>query len=76
MNHSAKRRSAVRKCVFFCVSFFCRRVSVVFRSCRTVKMTDEKEQRICPTNFVSNSARQLRKHTECLKKHLLIMRYT
>jgi hypothetical protein len=41
MNHSAKRRSAVRKC-FFC-AFFCV-VLVLF--CKTAKMTDVNEQRI------------------------------
>ena len=46
MNPSAKRRSAVRKCVIFC-TFLCRRVSVVLRTYRTAKMTYVKEQRIC-----------------------------
>jgi hypothetical protein len=58
MNHSAKQRSAVQKCVFFC-AFLWRHVSAALRSYRPAKMTDVKELYQCRRGLLRRKWRRI-----------------
>jgi hypothetical protein len=73
MNHSAKQYSAVRTCTFFCAFLWCC-VHAVWRLYQTAKLLMWRSNEFA-SNSASNSTRLLRKHTGCLKKHLVIMPY-
>jgi len=72
MNHSAKQHSSVRTCVFFSVHFCDGALALVCDHTDLLKWLMWRSN-----GFASNSAlnltRWLQKHTQCLKKHLVVM---
>ena len=71
MNHSVKQLSAVRMRVFF-YAFLWHHVVLFCDPTDLLKWLMWRSNGFAP-NSASNSARQLWKHTKCLKKHLMIM---